>query len=152
MTAPTAAPLETPRIYGSAKGFLRRAWKVTPETERPAPTKPARMARGKRRERMIACSISVPSPFTPRMDWRRMWIEWRSGTLTLPTAMERRMIRMRRIPRRVERKITFLAVTIFIRVSCHPLPSLSPQRGIRRMSKERIARYFRNRFLIEVRT
>jgi hypothetical protein len=89
---------------------------MAPETERPAPTKPARMALGKRRERMIACSISVPSDFTPRMDWKRMVIERSSGTFTLPTVREKRMMRMRRIPRRVERRITFFAVTIFIEV------------------------------------
>jgi hypothetical protein len=39
--APTAAPLETPSIKGSAKGFLNRAWNTTPPRESVKPTRPA---------------------------------------------------------------------------------------------------------------
>ena len=48
-TAPTAAPLDTPRTYGSARGFLRRAWKTAPLTASPAPTNAAKAIRGTRR-------------------------------------------------------------------------------------------------------
>jgi hypothetical protein len=116
--APTAAPLETPRMYGSARGFLRRACKIAPDTERPAPTKPANKALGNRRERMIARSVSVPSPFEPRMDWRRMAIERMGETFTLPTVMERRRIRIKRKERRVVTMMTLLSVTIFIKSHC----------------------------------
>jgi hypothetical protein len=87
---------------------------MAPETESPAPTKPAKMARGNRIERMIARSVSVPPPSKFRMDWKRIWIERGNETLTLPTVMERRMIKHRRRLRRVEMRKTFFRVTIFI--------------------------------------
>ncbi|GAF92505.1 unnamed protein product [marine sediment metagenome] len=46
--APTAAPLETPRIKGSARGFLRRAWNTTPPRESVKPTSPANKILGNR--------------------------------------------------------------------------------------------------------
>src|SRR5450830_1792778 len=36
--APNAAPAETPIMYGSAIGFLKTPWKITPEPERAIPT------------------------------------------------------------------------------------------------------------------
>ena len=36
--APKAAPVDTPSVYGSAKGFKSIAWNTTPETASPPPT------------------------------------------------------------------------------------------------------------------
>src|SRR3970040_1808511 len=47
--APTAAPPETPRMYGSASGLRRRAWNATPGGERGPPTRAPRRALGTRR-------------------------------------------------------------------------------------------------------
>jgi hypothetical protein len=63
---------------------------------------------------MIACSVSVPPFFNPRRDWRRMEKDRRGVTLTLPSVMERRMTATSTRLRRVETRITFLKVTIFI--------------------------------------
>jgi hypothetical protein len=82
--------------------------------ERPAPTNPARMARGSLRERMIVLSVSLPAPFRPRMDWKRIRMERKGGTFTLPMVMDTRMIRIRRRLRRIEMVRTFLKVMIFI--------------------------------------
>jgi len=46
--APMAEPPEMPRMYGSARGFLRSAWKTSPPRESVAPTRAARSTRGKR--------------------------------------------------------------------------------------------------------
>jgi hypothetical protein len=82
--------------------------------ESPAPTKPASKALGNLRERMIALSVSVSVPFKPRRDWRRMKIERRGLTFTLPIVTEKRMTAMSKRPRRVDVKRTFFRVTIFI--------------------------------------
>jgi hypothetical protein len=47
-TAPSAPPPDTPRVYGSASGFLRMAWNTTPHTASDAPTMPAVMTLGRR--------------------------------------------------------------------------------------------------------
>ena len=50
---PTAAPLETPRMNGSASGLRNIAWKLAPDTDRAAPTRmPSRM-RGRRRSKTM---------------------------------------------------------------------------------------------------
>jgi hypothetical protein len=66
----------------------------------------------------MARSVSVPASFVPRMGWRRMAIERKGFTLTLPTVMERRTIRIKRRPRRVVTMMTLLSVTIFIKSHC----------------------------------
>lgn len=46
--APSDAPEDTPRIYGSASGFFTIACITTPQTERPIPTATAKINRGRR--------------------------------------------------------------------------------------------------------
>ena len=46
--APRAAPPDTPRRAGSARGFRRRAWRSAPARARAAPTSAAKRARGRR--------------------------------------------------------------------------------------------------------
>jgi hypothetical protein len=75
------------------------------------------MARGNLRERTIVRSVSVPPPFRPNMDWRRIRIERKGGTLTLPKVMETRITRMRSRPSKIEITMTFFRVMIFIKES-----------------------------------
>jgi hypothetical protein len=63
---------------------------------------------------MIVLSVSLPAPFRPRMDWKRIRMERKGGTFTLPMVMDTRMIRIRRRLRRIEMVRTFLKVMIFI--------------------------------------
>ena len=37
ITAPSAAPLETPKVKGAARSFLNRACKIAPATDKAAP-------------------------------------------------------------------------------------------------------------------
>jgi hypothetical protein len=56
-----------------------------------------------------------------------MEIERKGFNLTLPKVMERRMTKIKRVPRKMEIITTFLRVMIFIQDSLLPLtPSLSP--------------------------
>jgi hypothetical protein len=63
---------------------------------------------------MIVRSVSLPAPFSPRMDWKRIRIERSGGTFTLPIVTDMRMTRMRRRLRRMETVRTFFRVRIFI--------------------------------------
>src|SRR5690606_12053994 len=45
-TAPTEAPDDTPRVYGSASGFFSNPWKAAPAIASDAPTSPANKTRG----------------------------------------------------------------------------------------------------------
>src|SRR5258708_5327678 len=47
-TAPSAAPVETPRVNGVASGFRRRPWKTTPAEPKSAPTQAPASVRGSR--------------------------------------------------------------------------------------------------------
>src|SRR3990172_4646642 len=60
--APTAAPPETPRMYGSASGLRRRAWNATPEEERAPPTSAPRRALGSRSVRTTRAAVSPAGP------------------------------------------------------------------------------------------
>jgi hypothetical protein len=90
---------------------------MAPDKERPAPTRPAKRALGTRRERMIVFSVSVPAPFRPRIDSRRIEMERWGFTFTLPIIMERIMTRIKMRPRRAEIRRTFFRVRIFIKES-----------------------------------
>ena len=46
--APSDAPEDTPRIYGSASGFFTIACITTPQTERPSPPQRLKINRGRR--------------------------------------------------------------------------------------------------------
>jgi hypothetical protein len=46
--APKAAPEETPKVYGSAKGLSKSPWKTAPESPKAAPAKRAVTRRGRR--------------------------------------------------------------------------------------------------------
>ncbi len=46
--APSAAPPETPRTYGSASGFRKTAWNAAPTEASPAPATAPRRTRGSR--------------------------------------------------------------------------------------------------------
>ena len=60
ITAPSAAPLETPRVNGAAKSFRRRDWNTAPATESAAPVRAARKILGTRaRNRMLASTLSL---------------------------------------------------------------------------------------------
>ena len=48
ITAPRAAPLETPNVKGAAKSFLKSAWKTAPATDNAAPVKAPRRILGSR--------------------------------------------------------------------------------------------------------
>ncbi len=55
--APSAAPAEVPRKYGSAIGFLSKPWKSTPLAARLAPTNAAAITLGKRISMRIMASM-----------------------------------------------------------------------------------------------
>ena len=58
ITAPRAAPLETPNVKGAAKSFLKRAWKIVPATDNAAPVKAPRRILGIRTwKRMLASTL-----------------------------------------------------------------------------------------------
>ena len=58
VSAPTAAPPDTPRIYGSASGLRSSAWKATPEEARAPPTRAPRSARGSRSDNRTRAGVS----------------------------------------------------------------------------------------------
>jgi hypothetical protein len=66
---------------------------------------------------MMVRSVSLPPPFKPRMDWKRIRIERRGGTFALPIVMEIRMTRIKRRLRKIDTVRTFLDVIIFINLS-----------------------------------
>ena len=78
MATPRLAPLEIPKIDGSAKGFRKSVCISKPETERPIPANRAVMACGRRYSRMMVRNVSSPPPVTTFQNSER-------GTLTLPT-------------------------------------------------------------------
>ena len=59
--APTAAPPETPRMYGSANGFRSRTWNTAPAMESIPPTRAARATRGRRTSRRIVAATGSPA-------------------------------------------------------------------------------------------
>ena len=65
-TDPVAAPLDTPRMNGSASGFRSSAWNVMPESANAAPHSAASTTRGARRPRTMARVRSSPSPSSAR--------------------------------------------------------------------------------------
>jgi len=78
-TAPTAAPPDTPRRYGSASGFRNDPWSAAPLAPRPAPTSAPRITRGSLRSLTIAMNVGSPRP-------RSASITPMSGTDTAPRA------------------------------------------------------------------
>src|SRR3989339_244652 len=52
-TAPKVPPLEMPRMYGSASGFISIAWKTAPAIDSPPPTAIAKRMRGRRISKII---------------------------------------------------------------------------------------------------
>ena len=65
--APSDAPDETPKIYGSAKGFFTTACMIIPESVKPMPTQAARIIRGIRSiqttsTRSLLISVAAKSP------------------------------------------------------------------------------------------
>src|SRR3989475_12480051 len=61
-TAPRAAPLETPRMYGSARGFRSRAWSATPTAAKQAPTRKANRTLGSRTSSTITLRLTPEAP------------------------------------------------------------------------------------------
>jgi len=60
--APKAAPADTPRVYGSAKGFNNIPWNTAPDMDNPAPTMAAVKILGKRTSKTITEKILfIPS-------------------------------------------------------------------------------------------
>ena len=51
--APIAEPPEIPRIYGSARGFLKRAWNTSPPVDKTAPDINAMSTLGKRMRQIM---------------------------------------------------------------------------------------------------
>lgn len=66
IATPVPAPALTPRICGSANGFLNTACICAPEIASPAPARIAVMMRGSLSFRIIACTAS---PECPIMAW-----------------------------------------------------------------------------------
>src|SRR3972149_6567544 len=58
VSAPTAAPPETPRMYGSASGLRSNAWKATPEEARAPPTRAPRRGPGSRSDNRTRPGVS----------------------------------------------------------------------------------------------
>jgi len=60
--APKAAPADTPRVYGSAKGFNNIPWNTAPDMDNPAPTMAAVKILGRRTSKTITEKILfIPS-------------------------------------------------------------------------------------------
>ncbi len=66
VSAPAAAPPDTPNTYGSAREFLRSTWSSAPASERHPPAANAATARGKRSSRTIACCVESPEAKSAR--------------------------------------------------------------------------------------
>ena len=58
LAAPKEAPEETPKIYGSAKGFFTMACITVPQTANPAPIQTASIILGKRNSHTISNTIN----------------------------------------------------------------------------------------------
>ena len=56
MTAPKAAPLDTPKVKGAARSLRRSDWNTTPATEREAPVSAAKIILGIRAKNNIFAS------------------------------------------------------------------------------------------------
>ena len=69
--APSDAPEEIPRMYGSARGFFTIACMMTPQDASPAPTSAARTSRGRRRSHTISWTGPCPvaSIGIPLVNW-----------------------------------------------------------------------------------
>ena len=61
--APKPAPEESPRMYSLTRGFLKRACRAAPETDKAAPTVKARMRRGRRTPKTMAAYPSGRAAF-----------------------------------------------------------------------------------------
>ncbi len=59
MAAPSAAPDDVPRTYGSARGLRTMPWNVAPAIARPAPTTAAVSTRGSRSSQTIVSVAGV---------------------------------------------------------------------------------------------
>ena len=59
---PKAAPVETPRVKGSARGFRRSPWKMTPAVAREAPTSPESTTRERRIPQMTTSVVRSTAP------------------------------------------------------------------------------------------
>ena len=57
MTAPSAAPLETPKVKGAARSFLNKACKIAPDTDKAAPDIAPRRILGSLTSNKIRASI-----------------------------------------------------------------------------------------------
>jgi hypothetical protein len=84
--APIAEPPEMPRIYGSASGFRRRAWKTRPPRERVAPTRAARSTRGKRICQTIVFSMESAPP-SPNSDCNTAFTPFPVDPMEIPISM-----------------------------------------------------------------
>ena len=60
--APSDAPEEIPKIYGSAKGFFTTACIITPQAESPIPTSAASTKRGRRSSQIMSCTGPRSTP------------------------------------------------------------------------------------------
>ncbi len=59
--APSDAPDEIPRIYGSARGFFTIACITTPHTDSPMPAPTAKIIRGRRINHTTSCTAPFPN-------------------------------------------------------------------------------------------
>ncbi len=85
--APSAAPPDVPITYGSASGFLKRAWKRTPAADSAAPIRAAVTTRGNRTSSTIVASVAdqLSGRHQAPARWSRMPATDGSGTATAPT-------------------------------------------------------------------
>jgi len=140
--APTAAPLETPKNKGSARGFLRRVGRLLLIQKGLLPQSLLKSLGKSERKNdgpfgLVSCS------FSPRRDSKRMRIERRGGTLALPIVMDIMMTRIKRTLRKMDTVRTFLKVMIFISLSSVPLTLPSPPRGEGKGEGALFLKYFR---------
>ena len=95
MTAPNAAPEETPRVEPSASGFFKRPCMAAPAKANEAPTKATHITRGRRTVRRMEAEYSsgnLPEPNRYPMPSLKICIASRKGILTLPRQTQAKRI------------------------------------------------------------
>src|ERR1700679_2367400 len=85
MTAPTDAPDDVPRMYGSASGLASTACITVPANASPAPQSAANTARGSRRSHTMLLATTLGWLRAPRW-WRRTLQTWSMGSHEGPMA------------------------------------------------------------------
>src|SRR5262245_37470158 len=93
--APTAAPVETPRMYGSASGFFSSPWYAAPATESAAPTTIPFKTRGMRTSAMMDTSSGGAVGVAQVISAQQILHMVERLTCSLPTATAANEMRIR---------------------------------------------------------